>query len=136
MKSEIPKKYQEIKESAKQLLLKGKFVNSIEKYIEAYEILTNNVKLLENIENFKVQENRAIVKTNIGICYMKVGDYVKAVANFNSAYEICPTYEKSLYRLALSYKAIGDYQQAALVLQKMRTSVGDSGVQNLLKEVM
>ena len=43
------------------------------------------------------------MKTNIGICYMKLGNYVDAIDSFKSAHEIHPAYEKSLYRMALSY---------------------------------
>jgi tetratricopeptide (TPR) repeat protein len=131
--------FTETKESAKQLLLKGKFLASIGKYIEAYEILTSASETKETAqfpEQFNFKENRAIIKTNIGICYMKLGNYLDAVESCKQAYEICPTYEKSLYRMAVCYKAVGNYKEAGLTLQRMRTSMGDKSVQAMLKEVM
>lgn len=134
------KNFLEIKEQAKQFLLASKFIASIGKYISAYEILTtDDVEILDQfkkVPDFNIEENRAIIKTNIGICYMKMKNYVDAVDSFNNAYDIYPVYEKSLYRLAVCYQTIGDFQQAALALQKMRTSIGDAGVQKLLQQVM
>jgi tetratricopeptide (TPR) repeat protein len=73
-------------------------------------LLTNHSEKFKAVEKFNTDEHRAIIKTNIGICYSSLGNYVDAVDSCKSAYQIYPPYEKSLYRMALIYREIGDYQ--------------------------
>jgi len=56
--------------------------------------------------------SRAAAANNLGVEYRRKGDFDRAVADYNEAIRLKPTYAVAYYNRSFAYRAMGDYDRA------------------------
>ncbi|MGA2090492.1 MAG: tetratricopeptide repeat protein [Endomicrobiales bacterium] len=63
-------------------------------------------------------EMKKVLDNNIGLCYLKLGDYLSAEQSYVSAIEIDPAYDTAYYNLGILYRKKGDRATAKEYFKK------------------
>ena len=116
----------ETKENGKKMLLDKRYEEAIAYYKAALGILENKDAEVVASEGIVLQEEKAIMFTNIGICYFSLKKYDRAMENYRLAQQASKTYEKSFYRAAVCLEKMGEFKEALLSINKVSEQGKDS----------
>ena len=127
------KQYLEIKDQGKAKFLSKKFEEAIEHYKSALKGLEDNPSIFENSEQ---KQQKAILNSNIGFAYSKLGQNRASLAFYDASIAENPQYEKSLFRKAQALYHLDEHSQALGELSKLQTMAKDPSAISLKSKLI
>ena len=122
------------KEKGKENLIAKEYGDAIHYYTEAYgTLLTLDAETLAE-NKVEVDNERSVLKTNIGLGHFGQGQIDKALECFIESQKLNPAYEKAYYRAALCLEKMGSFPDALVLISKIKQS-NDPNVISLQKKL-
>jgi DnaJ family protein C protein 7 len=118
----LTQKLERTKEEGNGMFKTGRYQQAIEKYSEALEIDPTN-----RVTNSKILQNRAL-------CYIKVKEYKRAIADCTRALELDSSYTKARKTKAKAMGADGDWEEAVRELKAIQeANPNEAGIQQEIR---
>lgn len=133
--------YERIREVCKELMEEEEYVNASDLYKRILPMYKNMPKKMRDGLNLDEQNQRSdclhILLLNIGLCFLKRGQFREAVKFCKEAIEHKPTNPKAFYRLAVAQRENGELEPAKVsILKAIELSPNDLTLRGEYKKLM
>ena len=107
----------EINQEGNEFFLQKNYAKAVRKYIRAIQLMENS-RLRDENEEQKLSHVLMKSYHNIAQCYLKMGNYGKAISSAHKVLEKNPGHVKSMYVCAKSLRHCGDFVKARKFIMK------------------